>query len=170
MDTFFEQIISVKMTFQKKLLCAVIIILAAAVIVAAVFGILVFFEFMFLFVLIIMGVCFLAYKLICNLRIEYEYIITNGDLDIDVIINKSRRKRIASVQCKDIEGIQKYGFDGNTKTAKTFICCNKHDEAYAITVREKNSGVIKLVIAPNEKIKMGITKFLPRILVKDAFI
>lgn len=170
MDTFYEQIINIKMTLQKKLLCAVIIICAAAVSVAAVFGILMLFEFMFLFALIILGAWFLAYKLICNLRIEYEYIITNGDLDIDVIINKSRRKRIASVQCKDIEKIQKYSFNSKTKATKTFICCNEQDEAYAVTVRDRNNGIIKLVIAPNDKIKAGIIKFVPRILVKDAFI
>ena len=32
-----------------------------------------------------------------NLNVEYEYVFVNGDLDIDKIMNKSRRKRMFSV-------------------------------------------------------------------------
>ena len=32
-----------------------------------------------------------------NLNVEYEYVFVNGDLDIDKIMNKSRRKRIIYV-------------------------------------------------------------------------
>ncbi len=32
-----------------------------------------------------------------NLNVEYEYVFVNGDLDIDKIMNKARRKRMFSV-------------------------------------------------------------------------
>ena len=32
-----------------------------------------------------------------NMNVEYEYVFVNGDLDIDKIMNKSRRKRMFSV-------------------------------------------------------------------------
>lgn len=168
MDTFFEQIISIKPSSSKKALCALIIILAAAITVFAVIGALAMFQFMFLFVLVIIGVWFGAIRLIGNFRIEYEYIITNGDLDIDVIIDKSRRKRIASIKCGEIESIKRYSFADNS--SKAIICCNEQDEAYMITARDANRGMLKLVIAPDERIKSGIVKFLPRIIAKDAFI
>ncbi len=37
------------------------------------------------------------------LDIEYEYIYINGDLDIDMVIHKARRKRVCSVNIKDAE-------------------------------------------------------------------
>ena len=168
MDIFYEQIISVKKTAQKKALCGIIYALAAVISALAVFGAVKYMMFMFLFVVLIAFVWFLAFKLISNFNIEYEYIITNGDLDVDVIINKSRRKRIATVQCKNIESVKK--FDFSAKTADLICCCNEDDEAYLITARGVSGKVIKLVIAPNDKIKEGITKFLSRIISKDAFI
>ena len=33
-----------------------------------------------------------------NLNVEYEYVFVNGDLDIDKIMNKARRKRMFSVE------------------------------------------------------------------------
>ena len=35
--------------------------------------------------------------------IEYEYIFTNGQLDIDKILGKTRRKSVVSLLCKNIE-------------------------------------------------------------------
>lgn len=168
MDVFYEQIVGVKKTAQKKALCAIIYILAVAVSALAVLGALKYMVFMFLFVILIALTWFLAFKLISNFNIEYEYIITNGDLDVDLIINKSRRKRIATIQCKNIESVKKY--DPTVKASDVICCCNADDEAYLITARGTSGKVIKLVIAPNEKIKDGITKFLSRIISKDAFI
>ena len=38
-----------------------------------------------------------------NLNVEYEYVFVNGDLDIDKIMNKSRRKRMFSVYADQME-------------------------------------------------------------------
>ena len=45
----------------------------------------------------------LALRLISNLNKEFEYCYTEGNLDIDVIINKKRRKRVFSGYVEEFE-------------------------------------------------------------------
>ena len=88
MDTFFEQIISVKKT--GKAVAALIGIWLAAFVVCF----LLFFTGFFgmLTFLLIAGVLYGAFKLSCLLNIEYEYIVTNGIMDIDkTIVNNIKR-------------------------------------------------------------------------------
>ncbi len=47
--------------------------------------------------LAVAGIIFLVYKLVKNTDLEYEYILTNNELDIDKIVSKSSRKRVFTV-------------------------------------------------------------------------
>ena len=38
-----------------------------------------------------------------RLNVEYEYLFLNGDLDIDKIMNKAKRKKVFSASVKDME-------------------------------------------------------------------
>ena len=92
MDTFFEQIIPVKK--NGKAAAAIIGIWLAAFIVC--FLLIMFMPFLGTFSLLLAaGALFGAYKLCTRFNLEYEYIVTNGTMDIDKIINKSSRKRIS---------------------------------------------------------------------------
>ncbi len=54
----------------------------------------------------LLGVAGVTYGMVVVLRnfnLEYEYIFTNGDLDIDIIKARKVRKRLVSLQCKRIE-------------------------------------------------------------------
>ena len=89
MDTFFEQIIAVKK--NGKAVAAIIGIWLAAFIVC--FLLIMFMGFLGTFSLLLAaGALFGAYKLCTRFNLEYEYIVTNGTMDIDKIINKSSRK------------------------------------------------------------------------------
>ncbi len=44
-----------------------------------------------------------------NLNVEYEYVFVNGDLDIDKIMNKARRKRMFSVDADQMELLARLG-------------------------------------------------------------
>ena len=95
MDTFFEQIIAVKK--NGKAVAAIIGIWLAAFIVC--FLLIMFMGFLGTFSLLLAaGALFGAYKLCTRFNLEYEYIVTNGTMDIDKIINKSSRKRILSFE------------------------------------------------------------------------
>ena len=44
-----------------------------------------------------------VYFLITSRSIEFEYIVTNGELDVDKVIGKRKRKRLISVKAKESE-------------------------------------------------------------------
>ena len=86
MDTFFEQIISIRKT-GKSIAAIVGVWLLAFILCFLLFlfsGYLGAFSF-----LLIAGALYGAFKLSCLFNIEYEYIVTNGTMDIDNIISKS---------------------------------------------------------------------------------
>ena len=95
MDTFFEQIIAIKKT--GKAIAAIAGIWLLAFILC--FLLFMFISYLAVFAfLLIAGVLFGAYKLSTRFNIEYEYIVTNGTMDIDKIISKSSRKRVLSFE------------------------------------------------------------------------
>ena len=161
MDIFKEQIIKIRQT-PKDMALKLLIWAAAAMALAFVI------MYMQLFIPIgAIGIFWGALFLSRKLNIEYEYILTNGDLDIDKITAKRDRRRILALKCADIEKIGKY--KGEELHGKKFVCCNPGDNAYYIIAREKDEGVVCLVFAPDERMKEAIKKFVPRIIQRDAF-
>jgi hypothetical protein len=57
----------------------------------------------FLFPFLVVGLGYGVWYLMTSMNREYEYIVTNGDLDIDMIISRRKRKRIFSAKAKDFE-------------------------------------------------------------------
>ena len=59
--------------------------------------------------LAVFGLFWLAHYLSARLRREYEYICTDDCIDIDMIMNKSRRKRLISFDMKNTELLASVG-------------------------------------------------------------
>ena len=168
MDTFFEQIISVKKT--GKAVAALIGIWLAAFVVCF----LLFFTGFFgmLTFLLIAGVLYGAFKLSCLLNIEYEYIVTNGIMDIDKITNKSSRKRVLSFELQTVSRIEKYNpaLLNSVNTKEVFIACNTNDEnAYLMVSSTEGKGTNYLVFAPDERLRSAVVKFVPMFVANSAF-
>ena len=113
-----------------------------------------------------------AYFFITRQNIEYEYVFTNGELDIDIIYNKSRRKRLFSASVRDVEIM-----------AHVQDTARKHDLSNAAETKDYSSGIVgpntyafimaykgkrtKFIIEPNEMmIKAFSTVLTPRKLYK----
>lgn len=58
--------------------------------------------------LILCGAIYGAYWLISGMSIEYEYILTNGEIDVDKIIAQRKRKRLVTVSAKTFEAFGPY--------------------------------------------------------------
>ncbi|MDR3091596.1 MAG: hypothetical protein LBU36_05325 [Clostridiales bacterium] len=90
------------------------------------------------------------------LNVEYEYILADGELDIDVIYNKSRRKRAFSAALRDF---QPYGGQ-SARVVKNFSSGGGGNTLAFFCVY--NGVPTKIIIEPNEemlkKLKM-IIKF-----------
>lgn len=168
MDTFFEQIIAIKKT--GKTVAATLGIWFAAFLLC--FALYIFPILGTLSLLLIVGVLYGAYKLSSMLNIEYEYIITNGTMDIDKIINKSSRKRMLSFELSSVTRLEKYNPSslGGIDTKKLVFACNANDpNAYFLVAEKEGKGASYLVFSPDDKIKSGCSKFIPKFIVNSVF-
>lgn len=165
MDTYCEQLVKIKKSFKHYL--AVIGIWFAALIIA--FLSLLFVR--YLSAIIIVAVGYGAYYLCGFLSIEYEYIITNGTFDIDIIYAKKSRKRIVSFDLSNVESIEKYNGDpiDKRKFKGVFIACNKNDEGVYKLVISSDSGTTVALISPDDRTKQEIVRFVPKYIANTAF-
>ncbi len=164
MDTFFEQIVSVKRSAVQ--IAGVVGIMLAAVVLLIVAYLLFIIGLAPISFLLVCGVCWGGYKLIMRSSIEYEYIFTNGDLDIDKIIAKSSRKRMVSINCSKVERYGKYNPAARVSDSvkNVYFFCNPSDEnAKFLIAPNKKEGMVMIVFAPDERVGGAIEKAIPRI-------
>ena len=132
MDTFFEQIIKIKLTGKVKALITAIIVFDALLVCVLLY--LSLFLAPTIMLLVVAGAIYGGYKLISLLSIEYEYIYTNGDLDVDKIVAKSNRKRVVSIKCSEVEKYGEYkGQPAPGSVKATHIFCNPDSEGHLHT-------------------------------------
>lgn len=165
MDTFMEKIVSKRKTFKDNLIAAGII-LGTFIVIVAVLNIQIIAK-VGLSLFLVVGLIYLAYRLITSRNIEFEYVVTNGELDIDKIISKRKRKRIFSASCKEFEILAKVkssNFSHNVQNIKNRIDASStidSDDAYFVTLNYK--GVNTLVIfEPDERMLKNFKIFIPR--------
>ena len=170
MDTFFEQIVSIRKS-GKALIIGISVWIFALFIIA----------FLFLFAgslvgpflaILIIGVGYGAWWLTSKLNIEYEYIVTNGEMDIDKIINKSARQRVSSFKLINVERVEKYNPNLllNVNRQNVVFACNQGDpNAYLLVASREDTKVNYIVFSPNEKVREAIKKSLPKFVANSAF-
>ena len=109
------------------------------------------------------GIVYLSYYVISGFNIEYEYIATNTDIDIDKIVNKRKRKRIISLRLSEIDTLAPIENDrnnsGETKVINAARSKNDPDAYYIIT--SKNGQKTKIIFNPNEKMIENAKRFYP---------
>lgn len=157
MDYFSEQIVVKRKDSTDNV--KKIIIYTASVILAITAG-------YFLFpigVLLAVGVLFGGYYLLTGLDCEYEYIITNGELDIDKIIAKRQRKTLITVNISEFTSFGKVSSDANNSECTSVIALGegKADDYYAI-FNNSSIGKVYLAFSPNEKTLETINRYLTR--------
>ncbi len=163
MDTFKEQIVKMPRTRGTFLLSALVWFLAMAL--TAVLLMII----PTLAVLVAFLLFYGAINITQRFNIEYEYILTNGELDIDKITAQRSRTRLCTFKCADVEAVGAYN-KGMPLGERSFICCNTNEEgAYFLRARDAKGKILTLVFAPNEKMQEAIKVFLPRIIQRDAF-
>lgn len=169
MDTFFEQITAVKKSGKDIAAIAGIWLLAFIIcfLLVLFMGYLGSFSF-----LLIAGALFGAFKLSCRFNVEYEYIVTNGTMDIDKIINKSSRKRVLSFELASVSRLEKFnqGLLSSVNSKEIVTACNLNDpEAYLMVSSTEGKGTSYLIFAPDERVRGAIVKFVPKFIANSAF-
>ena len=164
MDLFKEFIVKKELTRGEKTSRTFIIIacvaLAASFLVFTLGTILQIFGFVFAALSVYIG-----WQIITRFFIEYEYIVTNTDLDVDKITNQASRKRLITV---DLHKVSEYGkvddsfSTGDDDTVIQAYACNPELEDYYLKFTHKQYGSCVLVFTPSMEIIDIIKPSLPR--------
>lgn len=165
MDVFMEKIVAKKRDAKDMMITSAIILgtLIAMVVVLNVpiltqLGISMF---------LVVGLIYLAYRLITSRNVEFEYVVTNGDLDIDKIVARRKRKRIFSASCKEFDIVAKVSsnsFSQSVQSIKNRIDASSSPsspDAYFVTLTYKGEKTL-VIFEPTEKMLNNFKTFIPR--------
>ena len=141
------------------------IVIKAALVAVTIVSVLIVFLFPFGIILAVI----LDVLMFRRLNVEYEYLFVNGDLDIDKIMNKAKRKRMFSANVNDLEilapadsiEVRQY------QKAKTYNYSSGSGQAalYALVVSERGEQK-KIIFEPNDTIVEGFYMMAPRKVVR----
>lgn len=161
MDSFTEQIVKKK---KSAGVWALIIGVALLAVVLILVGFLVVGRVPLLFTIIAMGVGGGAWWLVTEQNREFEYCVTNGDVDIDEIIAQRRRRRIVSVRGSKVELLLPYeelreqGFQRQVMAAPSM----QESGLWCFTYHSKKNGRTLVVFQPNERVLTALYGGLQR--------
>lgn len=106
---------------------------------------------------------YVTYLLVQGGKVEYEYTFTNGELDIDKIIARKKRKELLSTEVRTFSDFGKYSDDMEEPEDMTIVFAtdNIASNEYYADFDHKEYGKTRLVFVPDEKMLDNIKKFLP---------
>jgi len=107
-----------------------------------------------LFILFItVAIIYGGYYLLTGLRVEYEYAVTNDELDVDKIIDQRKRVHLITVNIAAFEVFGSYDDDVADKPDATLVLCsdNTGEGAYYADLTTEEYGETRLVFTPNKK-------------------
>lgn len=169
MDTFMEKLVARKKTAVDYLITSCIVIISL-ILIFVVVSIRVLAQ-MGLSVIIAAGIIYLAYRLITSRNVEYEYIVTNGDLDIDKIVSKRKRKRIFSANCKQfdiVSPVKSNSFSQSVQSIKNRIDASSSidsPDAYFVTLNYNGEKTL-VIFEPDERMLNNFRLYIPRKVMK----
>lgn len=170
MDIFVEQLFlkrnSVIETIVRIMGVIILGLLAGVSLIATLFNLLGLFS--SLGILAAAGSGFAAWYFNGMFYNEFEYILTNGEFDIDKICNKNKRKRLVSFECKNIERIYRFDSNCSLDSNSVFAANIDAENLYCIEVAVKGGGKTTIVIEPNEKMIQGMKKCISRQVLRDV--
>lgn len=120
------------------------------------------------FAIIFVVVVWMIWILWRRLNREYEYIYTDGHLDVDCVYHRSTRRSMVSIDCREFEVIApaedpKYQSLFEKKYNKVLDAGRggvRENTYIAICNREGNT--LKMYFEPNERILTEMKKYIPR--------
>ena len=127
-----------------------------------------------------LGLGIAAYFILPNLDLEYEYVYVNGELDIDKIMAKSKRKRVQSFDLAKMESgelqmekakmefmepVNSHRMDYQNHNTKLkvldFSSGNKEHKVYAMIIPDEKE-ICKVLLEPDQTLLENIQKSCPR--------
>ena len=158
MDNFIEQLVT-KAHTGKDTAKAVIIIIAMVLLV----GVIAFFAFQGFIVLLMLAVCVVwgGVWLLKGIGVEYEYIVTNKELDIDKIVGKRKRTRMITVDLSKSEDFYAYSEKDCECDTTVYASSGLEKDAYCLIVLHSDYGKVNIIFNPNESTREAIEQEFP---------
>lgn len=160
MDTYSEQLVTRTPTGgdkAKKILISISAILIATLLMwlSIVFA-------AYTLILLVFGVLGLGVYLVSNMDVEYEYIITNDEMDIDKIIGRRKRKRLITIDLRSAEDFAPYPAADDIKVDATVHATTGYEkDAHYLLAQHGAYGKVMLIFNPNEKTREAIMQEVP---------
>lgn len=121
-------------------------------------------------ILVILAVFAGYYFLNKQFEVEFEYILTNDELDVDKIIARERRKSLLSVNIRTFEILapvnQTYQSEFNDPTIERRIdasSSSKSEKRWFAVFRDGEKKTL-LIFEPGKKMREGMRHMIPRII------
>lgn len=162
MDTFIEQLVE-KAAGKKETAFKILIGAGAVILAIGAFILLMMFGLTPVGIVLGAGIFYGAYWLVSEQEIEYEYILTNGDLDIDKITAKKKRKRLLSAKLKTFEKFGKLSDapEADESVTTVLAASGYADEAYFADFNHSRYGKTRLIFSPNKDFREKMDAFIP---------
>lgn len=165
MDQFKEQLVKAENVGKYKIVKVLMFITGAMALLYLMLGNII----IGLLLALITGILFYVKRFFYT---EFEYVITNGDVDVDVIYETKTRKRKLSFSMKEVSLLAPY--DGseykelNNKPSKIInaIPEGNKDKVYVAVITEGNQKS-QLVFAPNQDFVNVCYLFNPKVVKKN---
>ena len=164
MDTYCECLFKKKRTLKDNIVAAVIIF-AALILLRYSILLLRFPSVIFLAPTVWFGIIWGSFKLIKRQNQEYEYLLTGGDLDVDVVIAKSSRKRLFSIRRREIEFVSHISNDKikeiDPNLPVTDVTSGYNPEAVYVIKTSQSSKTPVIYFEPSEKMLEQLKSKIP---------
>ncbi len=165
MDTFIEQIVQKKKGAKEWAIIA-------GVFAGSLFLVLLAWWFIPPFALfVLVGVGFGGWYLISAQNNEFEYCVTNGDIDIDQIIDRRRRKRLVSVSGRKVESLLPYDpAKGTAGYQRVVMAAASLQTAglWSFTYHSKKNGHTIVVFQPQQRVLQALYSGIPKLVQMDT--
>ena len=130
---------------------------------AAVAGLL--FNFLFLLAAVVLGIA--CYFIVPKTDLEYEYLFVNGELDIDMVMAKTKRKKVNTFDLREADLIapvnsQRMAYYNNNSKLK-ILDYSSGDEShrrFAVIIRA-DGDTCKVILEPDDTMAQAIKNSAP---------
>ncbi len=162
MDNFAEYMVKKRPdshdNMKKTWIIILLVLLCAATIVLTIIM-----HFPFLLI-ITCGLIYGAYYLITGLSVEYEYAVTNGEMDVDKIIACRKRVHLVTADAAKFEAFGPLTEDTPPADERTLVLCadNTGENEYYADTETEAYGAVRIVFTPNQSVIDALEAHLSR--------
>ncbi len=115
-------------------------------------------------VLIIGGMLIIGFGawIAAGFGVEYEYIVTNNEMDIDKILGKRKRKRMITVDLSKATQFERMpGADEKDADVTVYASTGMEEDAHVLICGHSDYGTVKIIFNPNENTRKAIGQGFP---------